>query len=208
MRAGSPIVYTSGRKGVPLVMSFAFPKVAKENARKVDALLAGVAGPFLDKLLDAEENNTVKNIQDIYWRHDASFSIPESVYTVVRFFYNAPVTHIVRSVETKIQRMQRGWGDTDTWNMDVYLARVIGGQLAYLAENTHTYPGNDEFPTPESWSAALTENSKMLLVYADEQWNGPETETFEEENTRVAKLHEDARKAMGWVAEHFSHLWD
>lgn len=189
-------------------MSSILGNAVKTSARKVDTMLASVAEPFLDKLIDMEDNNSVKNIHDVYWRHDATFSVPDNVYTVVRFFCNSPTTSFVRTVQTRIQRMRRGWGDTDTWNMDVYLARVIGEQLAYLAKNSHGYPGTEEFPTPESWAEALTENSEYLLAYSSGQWNGPETETFEEEKARLTKLHEDAAKAMGWVAKHFSHLWD
>ena len=38
------------------------------------------------------------------------------------------------------RRGRHGWAHRDTWNADIYLARVISEMLRHLAETSHGYP--------------------------------------------------------------------
>jgi len=67
------------------------------------------------------------------------------------------------------RRGRRGWAHQDTWNMDIYLARIIAEMLAYLAETGTGYPitfveSRDEKSDHEQWKAYLLE---MRAAFAD-----------------------------------------
>jgi len=98
-------------------------------------------------------------------------------------------------------RGRRGWAPSDTWNLDVYLALVMGESLARLAESSHGWPGEgSEWPTFEDWQSELRGHSRVLLAYSKSwDWKGlSETEECRREiEVSIARL------ATLW-----DHLWD
>jgi len=63
------------------------------------------------------------------------------------------------------QRMYRGYSDYDVWNLDSYLSEFLAATIEHLANTTHGYPGNEEFPTPESWDAYLRIMAAEFKMY-------------------------------------------
>ena len=52
-------------------------------------------------------------------------------------------------------RIKFGWCYTDVWELGYWILEILPPMLRYLAENGHGYPGDNEFPTYESWQAWL-----------------------------------------------------
>jgi hypothetical protein len=76
--------------------------------------------------------------------------------------------NIVNHIVWDRQRARRGWCDSDCWNADGYITRVLAGMLAHLAEHNQAYPGCPPFDTPEKWSAHLRDLSLRLRAWTDE----------------------------------------
>lgn len=67
-----------------------------------------------------------------------------------------------RSFSIARDRIVRGWSPYDVWDLDVYVNQILGQGLEYLADNHMAYPGNDRFPTPESWEEWLRMTAKAF----------------------------------------------
>lgn len=139
----------------------------------------------------------------------------------------ASLTRLVGRVRWSVQRARRGWSDRDAWGVDRHLARVASEMLAHLAEHTHGWPGTDEFPTFEEWTAALRHHSAVLALYVHDNgahaeaqeawfelskdWAADPTDT-EAAAVRMRQLEEEqydaAVASMHWIAEQFGGLWD
>ena len=65
-----------------------------------------------------------------------------------------------RSFRVAKDRIRQGWSPYDVWDFGTYLNQVIGDGLEYLAKNHHAYPGNNDFPTAESWEKWLLAQAK------------------------------------------------
>jgi hypothetical protein len=95
-----------------------------------------------------------------------------------------------------IQRGRRGWSEMDAWSLDLYLARVMSESIGYLAENGHTYPGTDQWETPEKWQAHLRDLSQRLT-----RWNGDDS--FLDEGA-----YQETVQAIRELCDVWGHLWD
>jgi hypothetical protein len=131
----------------------------------------------------------------------------------------------VNNVHAYIQRAGRGWANKDTWNLADTIARRLAEQLDYLAANAHGWPGNDEYPTFESWQVALREAATNLR-HVDpspqaeqtlDAWYSLICEFGNTEETKAAFiLHNEASErdslalAAGWdwVSRNHTNLWD
>jgi hypothetical protein len=100
----------------------------------------------------------------------------------------------VRAAVHAGQRVVRGWDDRTLWSLDHSLAVTLGAQLTRLADIAHGWPGNEEFPAFEDWTAALRENGAKLSAYGADDENGD--------------LYGGAQDALRWVADHLGYIWD
>lgn len=66
------------------------------------------------------------------------------------------------------QRATKGYADRDTWDLDTYLLELIPNMVDHLRQNTHGYPGNSNFPTPEAWDEYLLKEIIIPLREANE----------------------------------------
>lgn len=107
-----------------------------------------------------------------------------------------PRVLINRSV-WRVQRSRRGWADYDAWSMDSYLSGVMSKMLAHLADNTHAYPGQPPFDTPEKWDAHLRDLAKRMGAWTD----NPDAWTDD-------KAFETTKAAMKEFADNFGYYWD
>jgi hypothetical protein len=105
--------------------------------------------------------------------------------------------NIVNRIVWDRQRATRGWCDSDCWNVDGYITRVLAGMLAHLAEHNQAYPGCPPFETPEKWSAHLRDLSVRLRAWTDE----------EDELTPLPGL-EVTKQALAEFTENLSMYWD
>jgi hypothetical protein len=93
------------------------------------------------------------------------------------------------------QRAHRGWADCDTWSVDTYVTKVVSEMLVYLADTTHSYPGSEEFNTPEKWDAHLRDLAKRLRTWNDD--------TFADKTS-----YETTKAAMEEFGRNLGHYWD
>lgn len=100
------------------------------------------------------------------------------------------------AVRNFIERGRRGWHREDLWAFDHHIARVIAGGLRELAEVSHGYPGDEEFPTFESWQAWLRDTADML-----EAWLDPDAFIDREAFARTCA-------GMQRVVDKFGNYWD
>lgn len=122
------------------------------------------------------------------------------------------------------QYARRGWSDTDAWNLDLHLARRLAEQLTFLADNGHSYPGTETYPTYESWDRDLRDtaakfrasiNNPELDASLDEWFThhtAGNTQAAEQAWARMQELEHRAAtqldEAFAWVAANHRHLWD
>lgn len=65
-------------------------------------------------------------------------------------------------------RSKYGFTPLDTYEFGYWFLDVIPQMLKFLAENGCGYPGDEKFPTPESWKNHLLSISNMLENARDE----------------------------------------
>lgn len=109
-------------------------------------------------------------------------------------------TTATREVVFAWQRLTRGWDDRSLWSLDWYLCRTLGAQLTELANTTHGWPGNEEFPEFTDWTNALRHHGAVLTAAAD-------YDILDDEQDEEA-LRANAQESLRWVAEHLHDLWD
>lgn len=130
------------------------------------------------------------------------------------------------SLRAAIQRLTRGWDDSEVWSLNSALTSRLADQLVELAERGHGWPGElNGFDTPKQWEDMLLRQAQALRCFdgsaeyeaalsrwhdlhlsrgseaeADLAWK--ELDRIERENIQAAK------QALHWVAENLELLWD
>jgi len=112
------------------------------------------------------------------------------------FAIAANVCDIQRAILGGLRRRARAVFSL-AWALDVHLARTLGAQLIHLADTTHGWPGNEEFPEPEDWDAALRRHGATLLAYPGVVYDAVDEAPIEA-----------AQESVRWVADHLPDLWD
>lgn len=60
------------------------------------------------------------------------------------------------------ERARHGVARSDTWSFHDYAGIVLANGLRILAEDSHGWPGTEEYPTFESWTEKLNEIADKL----------------------------------------------
>lgn len=104
------------------------------------------------------------NIEPEPWYVDAYWAI----YRFFKYHVRSPFRWC-REIKWKFQRMNRGWAECDTWNLDSYLSKLIPEAITHLKNEAHGYPSsfagespedhiNDDWkPRVEKWNHILDE---------------------------------------------------
>lgn len=95
------------------------------------------------------------------------------------------------------QRRVRGWDDSDTWSLDLTMAKFILPRLKRYKEVNNGYPGNF---TEESWDAVL---DKMIFAMEVVKSDDFCSEGLEEAEAHWTKVHE----GLELFGKHFRELW-
>lgn len=67
-----------------------------------------------------------------------------------------------RQFKWAYQRITRGYCDIDWYDMNTHLSKLIAQMLRKMAQDSMGYPGNEEFPSYESWADYLNETASLL----------------------------------------------
>ena len=98
----------------------------------------------------------------------------------------------------KNQRLERGFDDTETWNLDVTLAKFIVPRLKRFKELNNGYPAH--FKAKEEWDVILNEMIEGFELYED-KWKC-------NSDQNITNLEEYKRKrAVKLLGEYFYDLW-
>ena len=107
----------------------------------------------------------------------------------------------------------------DCINLNTTLARWLSIRLQFLGDNTNGWPitfyfGEDDEASQEeydrqyrNWRIELWDTAKALKDYAD-MMEGKGTVDEFDESGKAEKIISDAKKAIQWVADNFTNLWD
>ncbi len=120
----------------------------------------------------------------------------EMYYAILRFYNNT--TH---SIKNLWKRYRMGVGCCDLFGYYDYIGRKIGKDLRLYHRHNASWPGDDEFPTFESWQDFIKQLSDDLdppeiNIEDNEKW-------IEQENEQELKQSE----AMIRFAKHFRSFW-
>lgn len=97
----------------------------------------------------------------------------------------------------KRQREERGWDDTELWNLDYTIAKFVYPRLKRFIElEPAGWPAND-FPTYEDWIEAL---KKMLYAF--------ERMITEDYETVGSEEYNKVQEGLELFGKHFQSLWD
>lgn len=124
-------------------------------------------------------------------------------------------------VKRFFQRLIRGFDDSETWALDYTFYRWFKPRLKRFMEVNIGYPGNEDFPTFESWQAELSKRVDQLEAITTiydvdfKDWSYiPKDILTELKKKKVKetvinsvaydKCEEDFNK---WFAEHINWLW-
>lgn len=91
---------------------------------------------------------------------------------------------MVRNVK---MRIKRGWCPSDAWEWHYWFGTVAPEMFRYLAEHGMTYPGNDEFDTPEKWHDWLNSVADVIEYASNE----------EDDENEYRKLFSQAMNSVG-----------
>lgn len=129
---------------------------------------------------------------------------------------------IKRRVKFFFQRRFRGFDDSETWSLDWTFYKWLYPRLKRFAEITCAYPGNDEYPTCESWQEELNKRAEQVKHLVDQDdmdfndWSYIPKKELEElkkkrpnDTTYINMTAYDymAKDFHKWFAEHCGWLW-
>lgn len=126
--------------------------------------------------------------------------ITDCVHLPFCWYVRNPYRTATLAVRHAWQRVFRGWDDRAVWCLHDHLAKTLGAQLVNMADTSISYPGDEEYPTFESWAADLRRHGESLLALHKGY--------FDCEASEEAALWRPAHEAMLWVADHMLGLWD
>ena len=88
------------------------------------------------------------------------------------------ISELFSNLRATYQRARYGFCYTDVWELGYWLLEILPPMLRHMANHGCGYPGDDEFPTYESWQA-------WLLKMADD------IESVKEENVEKQNEYEE-----------------
>jgi hypothetical protein len=101
----------------------------------------------------------------------------------------------VRQAEWKKQRKERGFDNTELWNLDATIANFIIPRLKAFKETKGCHPGN--FKNEKAWDKCIDE---MIFAF--------EFASNEGFGVDYASNKKRADKGLKLFAKYYFHLWD
>ena len=118
-----------------------------------------------------------------------SLNVLKGYYAPMRYPSNwiANIKMFFKTWRWAYQRAKRGYADIDVWNFDDYLTQVMENGIKQLANQSYSFPGDDEFPTAESWTNYL--NKIVNLLHSSREDTRTYTNIYEEDYDKWIETH-------------------
>ena len=132
--------------------------------------------------------------------HPILHQLQEIYYWFYRLWFNK-IVYIPKEIKWFYQRGRRGYSDSDVWDFDNYLAKIISGGCKHLSEKANGFPMNVN--SIEEWKDILDKINIGFIEYIKIQDYEEEYKNMppEEYNKKMDELFLLLRK-------YFSNLWD
>ncbi|MFM7089137.1 MAG: hypothetical protein ACKOW9_06450 [Candidatus Paceibacterota bacterium] len=132
---------------------------------------------------------------------------------------------LLREARNAKDRLVRGWDERFTYDLGSSLCSMVADQLVYLADNSHGWPVDDDYPSYEDWARELrlqavkirrfngsVEQEAALNAWHDLSVdNSAKKEDVEAAWLRLREVedsnHKAANEGMVWVANNLGRLW-
>lgn len=137
-----------------------------------------------------------------------------------------------RQFKWAYQRATRGYCDPDWWDLDSYYLDLFSETLNHMADNTISWPGNEEFPEFEDWQKYLRtmaqyfykaneandyyEHPNQDIWWEDIEKNEKDLNTkskysdamITEADSNYKRREADLQNGLHMLEKNFGHLWD
>ena len=117
--------------------------------------------------------------RNVFKQYYCPWRYPSNWWNNIRLFF--------RRYKWAYQRASRGYADSDVWDLDAFYLNLFHDTLNHLAEHHHGYPGTEEFPTDEKWTAYLKEMAQLF---------------YQANENNEAFPHPEEEKWWAWEQEH------
>ena len=99
------------------------------------------------------------------------------------------IKHFFHCFKYAYQRATKGFSDWDRWDLDLFYNHLFVNSLWEFAEKAIGYPGNEEFPTMESWQKYLNEIADLFeqSIEGYETPKNPYEQEFEDMITKEGR---------------------
>ena len=162
----------------------------------------------------------------------AQLNILKQNYSPWRYISNWPrnIKLFFRRYKWAYQRATRGYCDYDIWDLDYFYTNLFVESLNQMANVAEGYPGNEKFPTYESWTRYLRKVARLFYqsLEANNYYATPEEEKWwdwiqkhprskdnpfsdsmiNEAKENDKKRNADFEKAWEMMGEIHGNLWD
>lgn len=137
------------------------------------------------------------------------------------------IESIPRRIKSFIQRGIRGWADSDTWEFDTYLAKVISGGVKHLRDNKTGFPlmgkNMSEEQSRKEWKNILNKiiktfktaekisNGDIFYISPEEYDKGGYIEMVKEIARDVVLTKQESieyEEGFDLFKKYFHNLWD
>ncbi len=126
-------------------------------------------------------------MEDLLGRENVNFSLVE------------PEEQDERAKKFKEQRMTRGFDDSETWNLDITIAKFLVPRLKAFKECNNGFPAR---LTKKKWNKIIDEMIEGFELYIKkDDWEFEQD--LNERNEKNAKVD----KALKLFSKHFYDLW-
>lgn len=78
------------------------------------------------------------------------------------------VSELFSNMRAAYRRARYGWCYMDVWELGYWLLEILPPMLRHMAEHGYGYPGDEEFPTYESWKKWLCDTADELVALREE----------------------------------------
>lgn len=157
---------------------------------------------------DAQLKNRRELEYDIRKLKDEGAIDPKHVKNHDKFCFSIDCTDDENRLKYLKQRLESGFDDTETWNLDMTIANFLIPRLERFKELCNGYPETEDCKSFEEWQAIIDEMIFAFRYGSDDSALYEGTPMWEIRDKEVLeKINERIRRGLDLFAKHFRGLW-